>query len=54
MLIRNLKQTLNDRLVSKSLHWIVKFKQKGWLKSWIDTNTDISKKSKKWFWKILF
>ena len=51
MLIRNLKQVLDERLVLKSLHWIVKFKQKGWLKSWIDINTDISKKAKSDFEK---
>ena len=30
--IRNLKQALNHELISKKIHWIIKFKWKGWLK----------------------
>ena len=41
--IRNLKQALNHGLVLKYLHRIVKFKQKAWLKSYIDFNRDLKK-----------
>ena len=39
--IRNLKQALNNRLALKNLHGIIKFKQKAWLKSYIDINIDL-------------
>ena len=42
--IRNLKQALNDRLVSKKVHRINKFNQNAWLKPYIDKNTDRKKK----------
>ena len=42
--IRNLKQALNDRLVSKKVHRINKFNQNAWLKPYIDKNTDLKKK----------
>ena len=44
--IRSLKHALNHELVLKKLHRIVKFKQKSWLKSYIDMNTDLRKKTK--------
>ena len=37
--IRNLKQTLNHRLVLKKVDRGIKFNQKAWLKSYIDMNT---------------
>ena len=36
MHIRNLKQALNHELVLKKFHRIIKFKQKDWLKSYIN------------------
>ena len=52
--IRSLKHALNHELVLKKLHRIVKFKQKFWLKSYIDMNTDLRKKTKNDFEKDLF
>ena len=47
--IRNLKQALNHGSVLKKLHRIIKFKQKTWLKSNVDINTDLKKKAKMFF-----
>ena len=44
--IRNLKQALNHGLVLKKLHRIIEFKEKAWLKSCIDMNTNLRKKGK--------
>ena len=52
--IRNLKQALNHGLVLKKVHRVIKFNQNAWLKPYIDMNTDLRKKSKKWFWKRFF
>ena len=52
--IRNLKQGLNHWLVFQKMHRVIKFNQKAWLKSCIEMNTEVRKKSKKWFRKILF
>ena len=42
MNIRNLKQALNDELILKKFHRVIKFNQKAWLKLYINL-----KKSKK-------
>ena len=42
MNIRNLKQALNDGLILKKFHRVIKFNQKAWLKLYINL-----KKSKK-------
>ena len=47
ILTRNVKQALNHELVLEKLHRIIKFKQKGWFKSYIDMNTDLRKKKTK-------
>ena len=39
--IRNLKQALNHGLFLKNLYRIIKFKQKAWLKPYIDMTTDL-------------
>ena len=44
--IRNLRQTLNNILVLKKVHKVIKFNRSAWLKPYIDRNTDL-KKSKK-------
>ena len=46
ILIGNLKQALNHGLVLKKVHRIIKYKQKAWLRSYIDMNTDLRKKAK--------
>ena len=45
--IKKLKQALNQGLILKKLHRFIKFKQKAWLKSYIDMNTDVKKKKQK-------
>ena len=47
--IRILKQALDHGLALKKLHRIIKLKQKAWLKSYIDMNTDLREKS----WAIM-
>ena len=49
--IRNLKQTLNHELVLKKSNRVIKFKEKAWLKSYIDMNTDLRRKGKNDFQK---
>ena len=43
ILIRNLKQALNRRLILKKVHRVIKFNKKAWLKSYIDINTELKK-----------
>ena len=52
--IRNLTQTLNRGLVLKMLHRIIKFKQKTWLKSYINANTDLIENANNDFEKDFF
>ena len=52
--IRNLKQALNYRLVSKKVYRVIKFNQNAWLKLYIDMNTDLRKKAKNDFEKDFF
>ena len=50
--IRALKQALNRRLVLGKVHKIIQFKQKAWLKLYIDMNTDLKKMQKTNFKRI--
>ena len=45
--IRNLKHALNHGLVLKKVHIVIKFIQNTWLKTYIDMNTDLRKKSRR-------
>ena len=44
--IRALKQGLNHRLKLKKVHRVIHFKQRAWLKTYIDMNTELRKKCK--------
>ena len=52
--IRALKQALNHGLKLKKVHRIIQFKQKAWLKSYIDMNTESRKKAQNEFEKDFF
>ena len=52
--MRALKQALNYGLVFKKLHRIGQFKQKAWLKPYIDMNTGLRKKAQNKFEKKFF
>ena len=52
--IKSLKQALNHGLKLKTVHRIIEFNQKAWLKPYIDMNTDLRKLAKDDFVKDLF
>ena len=49
--IINLKQALNNELLLKKIHRVIKFNQNAWLKPYIDLKTDPKKKAKNDFKK---
>ena len=49
--IRSLKHILNQLLVSKKVHRVIKFKRNAWVRPYIDMNTDLRKKAKNNFEK---
>ena len=52
--MRALKRAINNGLRLKKLHRIIQFKQKAWLKVYIDMNTELRKNAKNTFEKKLF
>ena len=52
--IISLKQVLNHGLVLKKVPRVIKFNQNAWLKPYIDVNTGLRKKAKKYFEKDFF
>ena len=52
--IRFLKQALNHGLILRKVHRIIQFKQKTWLKPYVDMNTELRKKAQNEFEKNFF
>ena len=52
--IRNLKQALNQELVLRNVHRVIKFNQNALLKLYVDMNTDLRIKAKNNFEKDFF
>ena len=54
MHIRAVKQALNNGLKLKKVHKVIKFRQRAWLKPYIDMNTKLRKEAKSEFEKDFF
>ena len=52
--MRNLKQALNNVLILKNVHRVIKLNQKDWLKFYIEMNTEQRQKEKNNFEKYFF
>ena len=52
--IRALKQALNNGLILKKVHSVIKFNQEAWLKPYINKNTKLRKEAKNGFEKDFF
>ena len=44
--MKNLKQALNDELVLKKAHRVIKFNQTSWLEPYVDINTKVRKEQR--------
>ena len=51
---RNLKQVLDNGLVSKNVHKVIKFNPHAYQKPYVDLNTDLRKETKNDFEKDFF
>ena len=54
ILIRNLRQALNQGLNFEKFYRVIKFNWKAWLKQYVDMNTKLRKKKKKIVLKNIF
>ena len=54
MHISSLKQALNHGLKFKKVHAVIEFKQRAWMKPYIDKNTKLRSESKNTFEKDFF
>ena len=52
--IRALKQALNDGLMLRKVHRVIRFNQEAWLKPYMEMNTEKKKKAKNGFEKDFF
>ena len=52
--IRNSKQALNHGLILEKVHRVIRFNQKAWLKSYVDLNTKLRRKTNNNFEKDFF
>ena len=49
-----LKQALNNGLIFKKIHRVIKFNQRAWLKPYVDMNTKLRTEAKNQFEKDFF
>ena len=52
--IRALKQALNDGLMLRKVHRVIRFNQEAWLKPYMEMNTEKKKKKQKMVLKKIF
>ena len=52
--IRDLKQALDQGLILKKVHRVIKFNENVWLKPFIDMNSELRKNTRNYFEKYFF
>ena len=52
--IRDLKQALDQGLILKKVHRVIKFNENVWLKPFIDMNSDLRKNTRNYFENFFF